>query len=171
MVHSSALVTIDMYACCGGGCGICCCCHRTCLHAVVVATALIVGITHACCSGGHSTSLQVMHVCVCTEVVRSLSSLQVRAEVVAMAFVAIVVMHVCMQAVVMVKVSVTTMSNSGSYPVTPVASQLCSSTPVTHQLLRSRLRRYPSVKCDPWSMLCSFITTPRRLPCLDMSSL
>jgi len=32
---------------------------------------------------------------------------------------------------------VTTMSNSGSYPVTPVASQLCSSTPATRHLLRS----------------------------------
>jgi len=35
---------------------------------------------------------------------------------------------------------VTTMSNSGSYPVTPVTSQLCNSTPVAHHLLRSRSR-------------------------------
>jgi len=33
--------------------------------------------------------------------------------------------------IVEVEGHVTTMSNSGSYPVTPVASQHCSSTPVT----------------------------------------
>jgi len=66
--------------------------------------------------------------------------------------------------------AVTTMPNSGSYPVTPVASQLYSSTPVAQHLLRSRLRRYLSVKYDPWSMLYLFVTTPRRSPCLDVSS-
>jgi len=45
--------------------------------------------------------------------------------------------------------SVTTMPNSGSYPVTPVASQHCSSTPDLCALLRSRTRTYPSTKCDP----------------------
>ena len=64
-----------------------------------------------------------------------------------------------------------TMSNSGSYPVTPVASQLCSSTPVAHHLLRSHSRWYLSVKYIPWSMLHLLVTTPRCLPCLDMSSL
>jgi len=67
-------------------------------------------------------------------------------------------------------VPVTTMSNSGSYPVTPVASQLRSSTPVAHHLLRLRSRWYLSVKYIPWSMLHSLVTTPRRLPCLDVSS-
>ena len=65
---------------------------------------------------------------------------------------------------------VTTMSNSGSYPVTPVASQLCSSTPVAHHLLQSRSHRYNSVKYDPWSNPCTVLTTPRCLPCLDVSS-
>jgi len=65
---------------------------------------------------------------------------------------------------------VTTMSNSGPYPVTPVALQLYSSTPVTHHLLRPRLRRYTSVKYDPWSSPYSVLTTPHRLPCLDVSS-
>jgi len=66
--------------------------------------------------------------------------------------------------------SVTTMSNSGSYPVTPVASQLYSSTPVVHHLLRSWSRRYTSVKYDPWPSPYSVLTTPHRLPCLDVSS-
>ena len=66
---------------------------------------------------------------------------------------------------------VTTMSNSGPYPVTPVALQLYSSTPVAHHLLRSWSRRYASVKYDPWTILCSLVTTPHRLPCLDVSSL
>jgi len=65
---------------------------------------------------------------------------------------------------------VTTMSNSGPYPVTPVASQLYSSTPVAHHLLRSRLRRYTSVKYDPWPSPYSVLTTPHHLPCLDVSS-
>jgi len=65
---------------------------------------------------------------------------------------------------------VTTMSNSGSYLVTPVTSQLCNSTPVAHHLLQSRSRWYLSVKYIPWSMLHSLLTTPHRLPCLDMSS-
>jgi len=65
---------------------------------------------------------------------------------------------------------VTTMSNSGSYPVTPVALQLYSSTPVTHHLLRSRSRRYTSVKYDPWSNPYTVLTTPHHLPCLDVSS-
>jgi len=65
---------------------------------------------------------------------------------------------------------VMTMSNSGPYPVTPVASQLYSSTPVAHHLLRSRSRRYTSVKYDPWSNPYSVLTTPHRLPCLDVSS-
>ena len=68
------------------------------------------------------------------------------------------------------RVSVTTMSNSGPYPVTPVASQLYSSTPVAHHLLRSRSRRYTSVKYDPWPSPYSVLTTPHRLPCLDVSS-
>jgi len=67
-------------------------------------------------------------------------------------------------------VIVTTMSNSGPYPVTPVASQLYSSTPVVHHLLRSWSRRYTSVKYDPWSNLYTVLTTPRRLPWLDVSS-
>jgi len=66
--------------------------------------------------------------------------------------------------------TVTTMSNSGPYPVTLVASQLYSSTPVAHHLLRSRSRRYTSVKYDPWSSPYSVHTTPHRLPCLDVSS-
>jgi len=66
--------------------------------------------------------------------------------------------------------SVTTMSNSGPYPVTPVASQLYSSTPVAHHLLRSWSRRYTSVKYDPWPSPYSVLTTPHRLPCLDVSS-
>ena len=66
--------------------------------------------------------------------------------------------------------AVTTMSSSGSYPVTPVASQLYSSTLVAHHLLRSRSRRYTSVKYDPWSNPYTVLTTPCRLPCLDMSS-
>jgi len=66
--------------------------------------------------------------------------------------------------------TVTTMSNSGPYLVTPVASQLYSSTPVAHHLLRSRSRRYTSVKYDPWSSPYSVLTTPHRLPCLDVSS-
>jgi len=65
---------------------------------------------------------------------------------------------------------VTTMSSSGSYPVTPVTSQLYSSTPVVHHLLWSRSRRYTSVKYNPWSNPYTVLTTPRRLPCLDMSS-
>jgi len=36
-----------------------------------------------------------------------------------------------------------------SYPVTPVASQHYSSTPVLCASLRSQTRTYPSVKCDP----------------------
>jgi len=68
------------------------------------------------------------------------------------------------------KVHVTTMSNSGPYPVTPVASQLYSSTPVAHHLLQSRSRRYTSVKYDPLSSPYSVLTTPHRLPCLDVSS-
>ena len=44
---------------------------------------------------------------------------------------------------------VTTMPNSGSYPVTLVASQHCSSTLDLCALLRSRTRTYPSAKCDP----------------------
>ena len=66
--------------------------------------------------------------------------------------------------------TVMTMSNSGPYPVTPVASQLYSSTPVAHHLLRSRSCRYTSVKYDPWSSPYSVLTTPHRLPCLDVSS-
>jgi len=38
------------------------------------------------------------------------------------------------------------------------------------QLLRSRSRRYASVKYDPWSILHSLFTTPHRLPCLFVSS-
>ena len=38
------------------------------------------------------------------------------------------------------------------------------------QLFRSRSRRYASVKYDPWTILCSFVTTPRRLPCPFVSS-
>jgi len=67
-------------------------------------------------------------------------------------------------------IGVTTMSNSGPYPVTPVASQLYSSTPVAHHLLRSRSRRYTSAMYDPWSNPYTVLTTPRRLPWLDMSS-
>jgi len=37
-------------------------------------------------------------------------------------------------------------------------------------LLRSRSRSYTSVKYDPWSNPCTVLTTPRRLPCLDVSS-
>jgi len=44
---------------------------------------------------------------------------------------------------------VTTMPNSGSYPVTPVASQHCSSTLDLCTSLQSRTRTYPSAKCDP----------------------
>jgi len=36
-----------------------------------------------------------------------------------------------------------------SYPVTLVTSQHCSSTPVLCTSLRSRMRTYPSIKCDP----------------------
>jgi len=36
-----------------------------------------------------------------------------------------------------------------SYPVTPVSSQHCNSTPVLCEPLRSRTRTYPSAKCDP----------------------
>jgi len=66
---------------------------------------------------------------------------------------------------------VTTMSNSGPCPVTPVTSQLYSSTLVAHHLLWSQLCRYTSVKYDPWSNPYTVLTTPRHLPCLDMSSL
>ena len=62
------------------------------------------------------------------------------------------------------------MSNSRPYLVTPVTSQLYSSTPVAHHLLRSRSCRYTSVKYDPWSNPYTVLTTPRRLPCLHMSS-
>jgi len=62
------------------------------------------------------------------------------------------------------------MSNSGPYPVTLVTSQLYSSTPVVHHLLRSQLRSYTSVKYDPWSNPYSVLTTPHHLPCLDVSS-
>jgi len=65
---------------------------------------------------------------------------------------------------------VTTMSNSGPYPVTPVASQHYSSTLVAHHLLRSRSRRYTSTMYDPWSNPYTVLTTPRRLPWLDVSS-
>ena len=67
-------------------------------------------------------------------------------------------------------VPVMTMSNSGSYPVTPVALQLYSSTLVAHHLLQSRSCRDTSIKYDPWSNPYTVLTTPRRLPCLDMSS-
>ena len=67
-------------------------------------------------------------------------------------------------------VTVTTMSNSRPYPVTPVASQLYSSTPVAHHLLRSQSRSYTSVKYNPWSNPDSVLTTPHRLPCLVVSS-
>jgi len=63
-----------------------------------------------------------------------------------------------------------TMSNSGPYLVTLVASQLYSSTLVAHHLLWSRSRRYTSIKYDPWSSPYSVLTTPHRLPCLDVSS-
>jgi len=66
--------------------------------------------------------------------------------------------------------AVTTMSNSGPYPVTLVASQLYSSTLVVHHLLRSWSRRYTSVKYDPWSSPYSVLTTPHHLPCFDVSS-
>jgi len=54
--------------------------------------------------------------------------------------------------------------------LTPVTSQLYSSTPVAHHLLRSRSRRYTSVKYNPWSSPYSVLTTPHCLPCLDVSS-
>jgi len=62
------------------------------------------------------------------------------------------------------------MSNSGPYPVTPVALQLYSSTPVAHHLLRSRSRRYTSAMYDPWSNPYTVLTTPHHLPWLDVSS-
>ena len=37
-------------------------------------------------------------------------------------------------------------------------------------LLRSRSRSYTSIKYDPWSNPCTVLTTPRCLPCLDVSS-
>jgi len=66
--------------------------------------------------------------------------------------------------------SVTTMSNSGPYLVTPVTLQLYSSTPVAHHLLRSRSHRYTSAMYDPWSNPYTVLTTPRCLPWLDVSS-
>jgi len=66
--------------------------------------------------------------------------------------------------------NVTTMANSGSYLVTPVALQLYSSTLVAHHLLRLWSCRYTSVKYHPWSNPSTVLTTPHRLPCLDVSS-
>jgi len=65
---------------------------------------------------------------------------------------------------------VTTMSNSGPYPVTPVASQLYSSTLVAHHLLQSWSCRYTSAMYDPWSNPYTVLTTPHCLPWLDVSS-
>jgi len=67
-------------------------------------------------------------------------------------------------------VPVTTMSNSGSYPVTPVASQHYSSTPVAHSYSGHSHTDNPPLTTTLGLSLHPVLTTLRRQPCLDVSS-
>jgi len=68
------------------------------------------------------------------------------------------------------KPPVTTMSNSGPYPVTPAHRSSVAQLRSLSHLLRSQSRSYTSVKHDTWSIPHSLFTTPRRLPCSFVSS-